>query len=53
MASGQTSDAFIFSPTGESKYETEVVGEIVESGNEVTLKFHCTTTMPVHFFFFF
>jgi len=45
MASGQTSDAFVFSPSGESKYPTEIVGELVDgSEGEVVIKFHCTST---------
>jgi len=45
MASGQTSDAFIFTVTGESKYDTEVIGELLD-GPEITMKYHCTTTVP-------
>jgi len=44
MASSQTSDAFIFNPSGESKYATEIVGELVD-GPEVIIKFHATTTV--------
>lgn len=44
MATSQAADYFQFDLKGESKWETEVVGEL-EGGS--TVKFHCTVTIPV------
>lgn len=44
MSAGQTSTFFQFSPSGSSKYETEIRGELV-NGNEI--KFHAVVTQTV------
>jgi len=43
MGSAQSIDSFVFTPTGESKWETEIVGELANEGQ--ALKFHCTVTV--------
>lgn len=49
MGTSQAAEYFQFDLKGESKWETEVVGEL-DGGS--TVKFHCTVVIPVCTFFF-